>query len=313
MPPPSMVLRAPGPGSEAEMGAQTRRTAVWLALANAATSFAAGVWTLWDHGLLGGPAAMQGSARGTSLVIVVVAVPLLLASVAAALRGSAVALAGWGGSTLYLVYNAVLLLFLTPFNSAFLVYVAMLGTGVWSAAALALIPQVRELGQAVARDAPVRGVATYVWVVAGLNTLLWLGTVVPALDDPYPSPMLAGTGVATNVIYVQDLAVWLPLMAVAAGWLWRREARGAVVVLAGLVLWVVEAVSIAVDQTFGAAADPSSTVVSTALVGPFLVLAVVGLVPLWVLLRRRQGPAGPPEPSLSHPATRGRHTLHHTP
>lgn len=308
-----MVLRAPGPGIEGEMGVQRRQPAVWLALANAAASFAAGAWTLWDHGLLGGPAAMQGSARGTSLVIVVVAVPLLLASVFAALRGSAVALVGWGGSTLYLVYNAMLLLFLTPFNSAFLVYVAMLGTGLWSAAALALTPRVRDLGHAVARDAPVRGVAFYVWVVAGLNTLLWLATVVPALDDPHPSPMLAGTGVATNVIYVQDLAVWLPLMAVAAGWLWRREARGAVVVLAGLVLWVVEAVSIAVDQTFGVAADPTSTVVSTALVGPFLALAVVGLVPLWVLLRRRHRPAGSSEPPVAHHAPRARRTLHHAP
>ena len=101
-----------------------------------------------------------------------------------------------------------------------------------------------------------RGVAAYVWVVAGLNALLWLANVVPALDDAAPTPMLDGTGVTTNAIYVQDLAVWLPLMVVAAGWLSRREARGAVVVLAGLVLWVVEAVSIAVDQAFGAAADP---------------------------------------------------------
>jgi hypothetical protein len=285
MPPPSMVLRAPGPGSEAEMGAQTRRTAVWLALANAATSFAAGVWTLWDHGLLGGPAAMQGSARGTSLVIVVVAVPLLLASVAAALRGSAVALAGWGGSTLYLVYNAVLLLFLTPFNSAFLVYVAMLGTGVWSAAALALTPQVRELGQAVARDAPVRGVATYVWVVAGLNTLLWLGTVVPALDDPYPSPMLAGTGVATNVIYVQDLAVWLPLAALAGIWLWQRRPWGLVLGAAVTTMWVMESISVAVDQWMGATADPSSPVVSKSIVPMFVVLAAVGVGVLVALLR----------------------------
>jgi hypothetical protein len=259
---------------------------VFLALASALTAFAAGSWTLWDHGLLGGPEAMQGSARGTSLVVIALAVPVLLASVVAARRGSGTALVGWGGTTLYLVYNAVLLLFLTPFNGAFLLYVAMLGTALWSLGSLVTSAPVWDLGRSVARTAPVRGVAAYVWVAAGLNALLWLANVVPALDDPQPTPMLDGTGVTTNAIYVQDLAVWLPLMAVAAWWLWRREARGAVVVLAGLGLWSIEAVSIAVDQTFGVAADPSSTVVSTALVVPFLVLAVVGLVPIWVLLRR---------------------------
>ena len=268
-----------------------------LALASALTAFAAGAWTLWDDGLLGGPAAMQGSARGTSLVVVALGVPVLLASVLAVRRGSEMALVGWAGATLYLVYNAVLLLFLTPFNGAFLLYVAMLGTALWSLGSLVTSPEVWDLGRRVASTAPVRGVAAYVWVVAGLNALLWLANVVPALGDPHPTPMLAGTGVTTNAIYVQDLAVWLPLMAVAAAWLWRRQARGAVVVLAGLGLWCIEAVSIAVDQSFGVAADPSSTVVSTALVVPSLVLAVVGLVPLWVLLRRRT------RPSAARPST----------
>jgi len=292
---------------------------VSLALASALIAFAAGAWTFWDHGLLGGPEAMQGSARGTSLVVVALAVPVLLASVVAARRGSGTALVGWGGATLYLVYNAVLLLFLTPFNGAFLLYVAMLGTALWSLGSLLTSAAVWDLARSVARAAPVRGVAAYVWVVVGLNALLWLANVVPALDDPQPTPMLDGTGVTTNAIYVQDLAVWLPLMAVAAGWLWRREARGAVVVLPGLVLWSVEAVSIAVDQTFGVAADPTSTVVSTSLVVPFLVLAVVGLVPLWVLLRPRTGALAPPRPAsgdgsrTESPARSGRHTLHRTP
>jgi hypothetical protein len=99
--------------------------------------------------------------------------------------------------------------------------------------------------------------------------------------------MLDGTGVSTNAIYVQDLGVWLPLAAVAALWLFRRQARGAVVVGALLAMWVIEAVSVAVDQWFGSNADPASTVVSSSLVVPFLVLAVIGLIPLWFLVRRR--------------------------
>src|SRR4029453_6806620 len=92
----------------------------------------AGIWTVVDPGLLYGPEAMQGAARGTALVLSTRAVPVLLASVWAASRGSGGAVLLWGGALLYIVYNAVLLLFLTPFNAAFLLYEAMLGLGLWS-------------------------------------------------------------------------------------------------------------------------------------------------------------------------------------
>jgi len=217
----------------------------------------AGGWTFADPGLLHGPEAMQGSARGTALVLVVVAVPTLLVSLAMASRGVASALLVALGALLYVVYNAVLFLFLTPFNAAFLLYEAMLGLALWSVGYLGATRQVWTLGEDVAERAPVRAVAVYVWVVAALNAAAWLAAVIPSLR-PYPTPMLRGTGVQTNAIYVQDLAVWLPLATVAALWLWRRLARGAVVVAAVLVLWVIESVSVAVDQWFGAQADPTS-------------------------------------------------------
>src|SRR4051812_16943077 len=263
------------------------RTGRLLAWGTATVAVLAGGWTFADPGLLHGPEAMQGSARGTALVLVVLAVPTLLVSLAMASRGVASALLVALGALLYVVYNAVLFLFLTPFNAAFLLYEAMLGLALWSVGYLGATRQVWTLGEDVAERAPVRAVAVYVWVVAALNAAAWLAAVIPSLR-PYPTPMLRGTGVQTNAIYVQDLAVWLPLATVAALWLWRRLARGAVVVAAVLVLWVIESVSIAVDQWFGAHADPTSQVVSLGLVGPFLALAVVGLLPLRLLLGSTQ-------------------------
>ncbi|GAA2161645.1 hypothetical protein [Pedococcus bigeumensis] len=264
------------------------RTARVLALVTAAVAVVVGAWTVADPGLLHGPAAMQGSARGTALVLVLVAVPVLVISVWRAGQGSGVALLTWGGALLYVVYNAVLLLFLTPFNSAFLGYVAMLGCALWSTGYLLTLRELWLVGQSLATGPRVRLVAAYLGVVVVLNGAAWLARVVPALDDPYPTPMLAGTGVATNVIYVQDLAVWLPLAAVAAVWLARRRATGVVVVGALLAMWVIEAISVAVDQWWGATADPASTVVSKGLVLPFLLIALVGVVPLVALVR----PAG---------------------
>jgi len=50
-------------------------------------------------------------------------------------------------------------------------------------------------------------------------------------------------------------------------------------------MWVVEGVSVAVDQWWGSSADPASTVVSGSVVVPFLVLAAIGVVPVVALLR----------------------------
>ena len=69
--------------------------------------------------------------------------------------------------------------------------------------------------------------------------------IVPALADSGTSAFLRGTGLTTNVVYVQDLALWLPLMAVAAAGLWRRRPWGYLIAGAGLVMWVIESVSIA--------------------------------------------------------------------
>jgi hypothetical protein len=49
-------------------------------------------------------------------------------------------------------------------------------------------------------------------------------------------------------------------MAVAAAWLWWRRPHGYLIVGAGLVMWVIECACVAVDQWYGHAANPASTV-----------------------------------------------------
>ncbi len=273
------------------IGAEGRlRTAGLLSLVTVSSALVAAAWTFADPGLLHGPEAMQGSARGTALVLGAVAVPVILGSVWKAFRGGGSALLTWAGALSYVVYNAVLLLFLTPFNAAFLVYVAVLGSALWSLGYLGATRELWRVAKSIADHAPVRGVSTYVSVIAVVKAAAWLAVAIPSLGS-FPTPLLEGTGVQTNAIYIEDLAVWLPLAAVAALWLRRREPRGAVVVGAMLGLWVIEGVSVAVDQWFGVHADPSSSVVSLSLVAPFLGLAAVGLVPLWLLLRVSAHPA----------------------
>ena len=267
------------------------RVATGLSVALAVVAALAAALTVFVPDVLTGPPVMNGSARGTALVVLVLAVPVLVLSIALVRGGWVRALPVWIGAVAFLAYNGVLFLFATPFDDLFLVYVAMLGLAVWSLVALLHGLDVERFASLFDAQTPVRPVAVYVWVIVALNTLAWLAPVLRATAADGPPSFLVGTGMTTNPIFVQDLVFWLPAMALGAAWLWRRAAWGYVVVSAGLALWVVESVSVAVDQWVGHAADPSSAVASAAVSVPFGVLALIGLVPLGAMLRGL--PTGP--------------------
>lgn len=262
-----------------------RGAASWLSGGLAIVSAVAGAATFFVPGVLRGTAVMNGSARGTALVVLCLAAPVVVASMLVAGRGSALALVVWLGAIAYLLYNSVLFLLATPFNSLFLLYAAMFALGVWSAAVVLHTVDVDAFAARFAPTLPALMIATYLGIVAGLNALAWLARVVPALFTSGDPEFLAGTGLTTNPIYAQDLAFWVPLTAVAAVLLWRRRPWGLVLAGALLTMGVIEAIGVAVDQAFGHAADPASPVASATMVPAFLVLAVIELAVLVVYQR----------------------------
>jgi hypothetical protein len=272
-----------------------RAAAVPLSWLLALVTVVAGVLTVALPDVLRGPAAMNGSARGTAAVMVLLAVPLMLAAMLAARRGSVRALMLWLGACAYLGYNAVMLLLGTPFNPLFLLYDAMLGLAIWTAITLLHRIDADSVTSRVTPGLRVRWVAVLLWVVVALNALVWLKGIVPGMLTDGSPAFLDGTGLTTLPTYVQDLAFWLPTVAVAAWWLWDRRSWGFVLSAALLTYFVLEALGVAVDQAWGHMADPSSTVVSPDIVPVFLVLAVACLVPLAHLLRHvhREPVSGP--------------------
>lgn len=255
--------------------------AYWVSGALGLVAAIAGAITFFVPGVLRGPAVMNGSARGTALVLLLVAVPALTLSMLFAAKGSARAVIAWLGAVAYIVYNSVLFLFATPFNNLFLLYVAMLSLSLWSMAAVLHAIDVPSFARRFSEHLPARAIAAYMLVIVGLNALAWLWQVVPGMLSTTSPKFVGGTGLQTNPVFVQDLAVWLPLMAVAAIWLWHRTSWGYVISGLLLVMYVFEGLGVAADQWFGSTADPTSTVASAAAVPMFLVLAVIGLVPLF--------------------------------
>ncbi|HTM86077.1 MAG TPA: hypothetical protein VL179_14470, partial [Mycobacterium sp.] len=189
-----------------------------LTSAAVAAAAAAAAFTLWGAGL-SGPLAMQGSARGTALVLLALAVPTVAVSAALAWRGSTRAIICWAGGLAYLLYNAVLLLLLTPFNRYFLIYVGLLSTSLWALVAVLRAVDVPLLSASAGPGLRRRTIAGFVLVVVVLNALAWLGQIVPALTASDPTVALSGTGVMTNAVWIQDLAVWLPVAGAGAIWL----------------------------------------------------------------------------------------------
>jgi hypothetical protein len=139
-----------------------------------------------------------------------------------------------------------------------------------------------------------------------LNGGTWLVRIAPTLAGAGEPAHLRGTGQTTNIVFVQDLALWVPLMAVAAAWLWQRTPRGYLLGGASIVMGGMESISIAADQWYGHAADPASAVVSAVLTPVFAALAVLSLAVAWLLLRGL-ATARPPVPS---PARQHRPILH---
>lgn len=244
--------------------------------------------------LIRGPAVSVGNLQGTALVMGAVTVPVLVASMLSATRSPA-ALVGWVGALGSIAYQAVLLLFGTPFNAFFFLYVALASLAIWSL--VALVPRI-DVEQLAARFGPRtrnRALAAYLLVTAALWLMLWLRATVPAVLSSEPPAFLAGTGMTTGPVQVLDLGFTLPLMALAAILLWRRRPWGYLLTGSLLVMLAIETLSIAVDQWLGHAADPASPAAAVEMVPVMLVLTVIGLVALGVYFRAMSGPrAGEP-------------------
>lgn len=262
--------------------------ASWLLLTVAVADAVAAALTFFLPDILTGPAVMNGSARGTALIMLVLAIPLLLLSIWLERRGSRWAPPLRLGALAYLAYNCFMLLFATPFNSLFLLYIVAMWSTAWAFGVCLLQADTSAAAERLPLPSA-RVVGGYIWLIVVLNVLAWMRTIVPATFASVPGSFLDGTGLATNPTFVQDLVFWLP-GATLIGWLaWTRRPWGALLAGAYLVYGLLESIGVATDQWFGSSADPTSEVATMGGAAMFAVLAVIGVGALTFYMRALQG------------------------
>jgi len=164
--------------------------------------------------------------RGSDLVRLLVAVPIMITALIFTKRGSSKALLIWLGMLWLTVYDYAFFLFGAAFNVLFLIYVAL-----FSLSILALIfalPRVdaKAIRRIFKARTPVKWISAYMLFIAiflgGLWTAQTLNFIVTGqlpqsnIDSSHP----------TNIVFALDLALLVPGMVLAAVWLWKRRPWG---------------------------------------------------------------------------------------
>lgn len=164
--------------------------------------------------------------RGTDLVTLFLAVPLLLVAVPRASRGAVRATVVWLALLGYLFYIYTGAAFAYAFNVLFLVYVALFSLTVAALIALgAAVPRL-GLGPSFGARFPRRVVAAACATIAVLLSALWLGQIIPSLVDGTVPQAIRDAGGTTSFVFVLDLGIMVPLAVLGALWTLRRELWG---------------------------------------------------------------------------------------
>jgi hypothetical protein len=237
---------------------------------------------LYGHGLYQYDTLFFGAGnRGTDVVTLFVAVPLLLVCLVLYRRGSLRGRLLLIGILTYVLYVYASLAFGTAYNALFLVYVA-----VFSASLFALLLTFTSIDQEAFESRhssrlPSRGPAVFMFASAAVLIVVWLGLgLLPAMMAGRPPKLLDSyTTVAT---YVLDLGIITPATFITGLLLLRRKALGYLMTfsLLGIILMLVPTI---IAQTVSQLSAGVSLTPGE-IVGPVGGFVLLGLFAAWVLI-----------------------------
>jgi hypothetical protein len=220
------------------------------------------------------PAQLIPAAYGQDLLSLL-AVPILILSLATAWRGSLRGLISLAGLLLYIAYAYALFAFESIYDVFFFAYIALLGLSVYAFIGIVTHIPVDLYRSRIKADFREKQVSIYLFAAAVLIAATW----IVILTRTIATKTLA-TGI--NTVYVLDLALLLPAFFLSALQLWRRKPIG--YLLSGILL--VKAVTLGLSIVLGKIATLMQFgELSIGLLGLFGILTLFGLFMLVVYLK----------------------------
>lgn len=207
---------------------------IWvLSFAIAGLAAISSIGGLVFGGLYRGTEFVNSTWLGNDLVTLCVAIPLLLAAMLMARRGSLRAQLVWIGMLDYMLYNFAFYLFGVSFNEFFFIYVSLLALSIW-ALVLALMSMDVERMMAVFES---RGLANGIagfnaFVGITLSVVYFLQWLAFAIGGDVPA-IIQMSGHPTHLVFALDLSIVVPVLLVSAVLLWRRRPWGVVLAAMG--------------------------------------------------------------------------------
>jgi hypothetical protein len=215
---------------------------------------------------------------GNDLVTLLVAVPVLVAALIPAMRGSQRARLVWLGMLDYTLYNFAFYLFGAALNSLFLVYVALFTLSIFALIFGLASLDVKDIGEQFRASTPVKWISGYMLLVA-----LFLGGFHTAISISYiftgrVPEMIVAVGHPTNVIAALDLSTVVSVYVLGAIWLWKRQPWGYVLAVIANVKGAVYMLALAASTVSAVQAGTANDLTQAALWGSIGVACLIASV-----------------------------------
>jgi hypothetical protein len=201
-------------------------TAYFLSAIIAILTMVASAGGLFINDLYRDNAFATSAWRGTDLATLVIAVPILIAALILARRGSLRAQLVWLGMSDYTLYNYAYYLFGTAFNRFFLVYVALFTLSIFALMFGLAKVDIQGIRQKFRARTPVKWIAGYMLFVAFGIGGLWIAQSLSFVVTGQVPQFIIDVAHPTSVVFALDLSLVVPFLALGAIWLWQRQPWG---------------------------------------------------------------------------------------
>ncbi len=218
--------------------------------------------------------------RGTDALTFFICVPLLVVALLLYRRGSLRGGLFLVGVLSYFLYNSASLTLGVAYNPSFLLYAAFFSASLFAFILAFTAVDTRQLAAHVSPGLPHRAIAALMFV-SGLGLLfVWLGDIIPPLlHGTYP----AIASYTTEVTYVFDLSIIVPVLILTGIFLLRRAPLGYLLAPMMLVMLTIVGLMVTLQTVFQTLAG--ITLTPGELIGKAGSFVILALVAFWLNVR----------------------------